>query len=595
MIKHIDINADEHVMLGNIKACLDYPLCGYHDNEAILIAGWVLPPELSDSKIQVVIRVENDHQTYDVKTNAVERPDVLKALRPNQSVLTTSTQLGFSVQIKFSKSSSATVIIIDDNKELPWCRINIFMSDALTSFVGKMTMLDYDRKTTIDIKSIASSVIVYHPHTINRSHNSVVHQHLNKICTAVQTDSIILSLYDSIDGHVECKNIGLNFEIIKSKTVNNSVFLFCRDNNGLYFIIHQHVTSIDGIYYPSKGVYYSLCHGSHNELERVIQLLLDDNFLEEHQAKSKAYLIGHGRPYHFMYDGMLGLETIYAFKNSLDEFTPFYTLISNAFIDAAKVYGLKNGANLVNNSEITELERSGTIFIKIGKHFNNAANEPEIRKTIGCLDERIRRHSHSINSNESAMLDNLKKHFPIIWLGVTGQKRSWLEQVEGCAGIINNLHSSFPGMAVIFDGWTSPLTPSAQDIIESEKDRCIVNEIKDLIPDTITTIDLIGVTIDKKIHIGSFVDCAIVNYSTGSMNVSRICGRPCITHMNNSFAPARHQHIHKNAHPIPDIYVTDVIEDGSRIDSTSYHINWEHIYDALVSHLGQQNIINNRW
>ena len=595
MIKHIDINTDEYVMLGDIKACLDYPLCGYHDNDTILIAGWVLPPELSHSKIQVIIRVENNHHTYDVKTNAVERPDVLKALRPNQSVLTTSTQLGFSAQVQFCKSSTATIIIIDNNKELPWCRINIFMSDDLTSFVGMVTMPDNDRKTTIDIKSIASSVIIYHPHTINRSHISVVHQHLKKICTSVQTDALILSLYNSTNGHVECKHTELNFDIFKSKTVNHSVFLFCRDDNGLYFIIHQHVTSIDGIYYPSKGVYYSFCHGSHNELERVIQLLLDNAFLEEHQAKSKAYLIGHGRPYHFMYDGMLGLETIYTFNNSLDEYTPFYTLISNAFIDAAKVYDLKSGVKLVNNSEITELEHSGTIFIKIGKHFNNSANEPEIREKIECLDERIRRYSHSINSNEDATLANLKKHFPIIWLGVTGQKRSWLEQVEGCAGIINKLHSSFPGMAVIFDGWTSPLTPSTQDIIESEKDRCIVNEIKELIPDTITTIDLIGVTIDKKVRIGTLVDCAVVNYATGSMNVSRICGRPCVTHMNNSFEPGLLGHIHHNAHHIENKYVTDVSDQISRVDSISYHINWHHIYDAMVSHMHKLCFIKERW
>ncbi|MGL6472916.1 hypothetical protein ACSZNS_17815 [Aeromonas caviae] len=150
-------------------------------------------------------------------------------------------------------------------------------------------------------------------------------------------------------------------------------------------------------------------------------------------------------------------------------------------------------------------------------------------------------------------------------------------------------------MAVVFDGWTSSLASLQRDKIESDNDRKITYEITQRIAHDIKVVDLVGATIDKKIYVGSFVDCAIVNYSTGSMNVSRICGRPCITHMNNSFAPARHQHIHKNAHPIPDEYVTDVIEDGSRIDSTSYHINWEHIYDALVSHLGQQNIINNRW
>ena len=101
-------------------------------------------------------------------------------------------------------------------------------------------------------------------------------------------------------------------------------------------------------------------------------------------------------------------------------------------------------------------------------------------------------------------------------------------------------------MAVVFDGWTSSLVTLQRDKVETANDRSIIDDIKNRIAPDIRTVDLVGATIDRKIHIGSVVDCAIVNYSTGSMNISRICGRPCITHMNNSFSPARNQHIHQN-------------------------------------------------
>ncbi|HGV3557182.1 TPA: hypothetical protein ACNGZM_004604, partial [Escherichia coli] len=147
----------------------------------------------------------------------------------------------------------------------------------------------------------------------------------------------------------------------------------------------------------------------------------------------------------------------------------------------------------------------------------------------------------------------------------------------------------------IFDGWTSSLVSISRDITETEIDHTIINEIKKCIPSDITIVDLVGATIDKKIHIGSIIDCAVVNYSTGSINVSRICGRPCVTHMNNSYKPARNQHIHKNAYHISDEHVNDVVDPNSGIDSTSYHIDWKNIYNALVFHLGKQNLIEQRW
>lgn len=596
MIRYVDVHTENCSNLGDLKGCLDYPACGYYNGNTILIAGWVLPADPLNNDIQVVVRVDDKQNPHDYQTNKIQRPDVFKAKLSDIEYPESVMQVGFSVRIPFSLSATASIIIIKDGHELTWYKINVVVDNQLTNFIKKLDLSNEKPTNNINIDSIVSNTKLIHSHNFEFYHPSIIHSHLKKIRKAVSNDEFIVSLYKSKTSQIDCVRSDLNFELCSSKSLNDHNFLFCCDESGIEFIVHQHVTSIDGVYYPSKGIYYSLCHGSQNRLAAIIEMLLsENNYFEPTKNELKAFLIGHGRPYHFMYDGMLGLETIHHHVKEIDADVRFYTLESNAFIDAPKVYNSKQEANFINNKVLTRLEQEGNVFIKIGALFGSGAKEPAIIDRFEQLDKKIISYVKDKHDENNFETLELKKHFPIIWLGVTGQKRAWLEQTEGYSNIINKLYESFPGMAVAFDGWTSSLVTIQRDKTEIENDRSIISEIKNRIASDITIVDLIGETIDKKIHIGSMIDCAVVNYSTGSMNISRICGRPCITHMNNSFSPARSQHIHKNAHHIADEYVTDVIDKDSRIDATSYHINWEDIYNAMILHLGQHNFIQKRW
>ena len=46
---------------------------------------------------------------------------------------------------------------------------------------------------------------------------------------------------------------------------------------------------------------------------------------------------------------------------------------------------------------------------------------------------------------------------PLVWVGITGQKRCWLEQISGTVHILNKLYEYYPNLGVIFDGWTPSL------------------------------------------------------------------------------------------------------------------------------------------
>ena len=593
MIRYVDIYAEENFKLVDVKSCLDYPACGYHESDEILIAGWVLPSNPLSNDLSVIVRVRNGESLHDYNAEKVIRPDVFKAKFPGSEFPLTAMQVGFSVRIPFTNSATASIIIVKDGEEFPWYKVNVVVNSTLSSFTRKMSYPLEPLVDPIDIQAVISNTKVYHPHVFNQYHQSVVHSHLRKLRSAVDNDEYIVSLYNSTDGNVHCLKSSLRFKICNTKPLNDHIFIFCRDEENIDFVIHQHVTSIDGVYYPKKGIYYSFCHGSQARIDSIIEILLKGRDLfNQREIKGKAFLIGHSRPYHFMYDGMLGLEIIHEHINKIDGKYQFYTLENNAFIDAIKVFNPSENVSFISGQKLLQLEQDGVLLIKIGALFGSGAADNTIVERIRSLDEKVRSY---VNNKHDDNYHELKKHFPIIWLGVTGQKRAWLEQVDGYASIINKLYESFPGMAVIFDGWTSSLVSLQRDKIETENDKEIISEIINRIPENIKFVDLAGATIDNKIHIGSTVDCAIVNYSTGSINISRICGRPCITHMNNSFSPARNQHIHQNAYHVADEYVTDVIDSDSRIDSTSYHIDWENIYDAMTLHLGQHNLIQKRW
>lgn len=124
-------------------------------------------------------------------------------------------------------------------------------------------------------------------------------------------------------------------------------------------------------------------------LSTILKFLLKNNtYFKDKHFRNKAFLIGHGRPYHFMYDGMLGFEIIYEHVKEIDNQTKFYTLENNAFINAPKIFNSNQTAEFITNKTLTQLEIEGTLFIKIGALFGNGAKDPVIMNRINNLDKK---------------------------------------------------------------------------------------------------------------------------------------------------------------------------------------------------------------
>ena len=63
----------------------------------------------------------------------------------------------------------------------------------------------------------------------------------------------------------------------------------------------------------------------------------------------------------------------------------------------------------------------------------------------------------------------------------------------------------------------------------------------------------------EKIRVGLSVDLFVSNYTTGSLNVARICQKPGVGHMSRAMSNSRDQHIHHHTIEIDPQFVNDQI------------------------------------
>ena len=121
---------------------------------------------------------------------------------------------------------------------------------------------------------------------------------------------------------------------------------------------------------------------------------------------------------------------------------------------------------------------------------------------------------------------------PLLWFGVSAQKRLWIEQVEGGAKIISELAKIYPNLGVVFDGWTCPDNPKDSDLTETIKDRALAEQITRLLPEKVMTFNVVGTTTIRKLAFANVIDAFIANSATGSIHVARFARKPGVGHMN---------------------------------------------------------------
>jgi len=355
------------------------------------------------------------------------------------------------------------------------------------------------------------------------------------------------------------------------------------------FFLMQGLTSADGIYFPSENILISFAVVNETHVQNLKKKLIRDFVKTISYAKAENSFFGiiasHSRPYHFYYDIWPVLVELSEKPNAVAKLPHIVMRLDHDFNNADLLF---DGSKCVvlDSASINALAlNEHKWFIHIGTRFSLRNRLFYDRVDQALVD-------NAVNSPSQTALEKislLQGCYPIVWIGIEGQKRCWLEQVEGYAYILSQLHKKHPQLGVVFDGWTLPITPSPASANEVEKDRQVVNKIAEKISTKIKFVSTVGDTSLTKLAVGNNVDFFISNFATGSMHVSRILGKPGFGHLSKRFSEvslrlAMHTHPNNNVYLLPQQYVTDEDRDIMH-DWISYSINKKDFYRFIESKL----------
>ena len=574
-------------------ACLDFPASEqvYVENgQPTLFAGWVLPTN-SDRNLGIIFRSDTDEFVIKLEQ---ERKDVLQKVGRVDNPTSAESMVGFAIPLQFLGKGS--IFIIFDGREYLWCSL-IASSDSVTSRfktecrkVALGETADFKSFKPVDDSvsiqsSVAMCVTALQVNKLNRLDQTAV-DHLSSFIERHSDHSLVTEIAALARDGLFPSPIGSeNAKILFSYVSDSTNILVCASKEVLFFV-NQAVTSVDSIYIPQYSLNIMLCHNNPAVCGAIIKnFLLNIRLVDlDRTRKFGGYLVGHPRPYHFMYDSMMAMQ--YAIENeAVDLADETYTLASGAFIDPSVVFGMKTPTRFLYPFDLNEHVLSNDIYVvKVGLFFSNGADDGFLIELAERLDSKVRVVAKKKDSDSpSSDLSKLSGHFPVIWVGVTGQKRRWIEQEEGTAALINRLHLAFPGIAVVFDGWTGSISRTREDEVETNADNAVVTKIRALLSPGVTVFSVVGEPILDKVSYGNKCDFFIANYATGSMNIARVCGKPGVAHISRSFTTAESQHIHPRSLKIPKESIVDFASDeNSRMDFVSYSFPWQVMFERLV-------------
>jgi hypothetical protein len=353
-------------------------------------------------------------------------------------------------------------------------------------------------------------------------------------------------------------------------------------------VVFQGVSCCDAVLIPGDRILLIVCHIDISMVQRCIASICrrSDPFSEYCKPrKFGGYLVGHSRPYHCLYDSMIGFQAVRS-AGLFDESDVFISRKGESFFEINSCLDLDHEYRLEDPEVINRhCDATKTYVLYLGFWVQDAVENSTNRLLAEHLDRQLvtaaRRHSEL---NRSRGLKKLIRSRPLIWVGITGQKRSWIDQIDGIANILNQLHKVYPSMGVVFDGWTSPLEPDLYHKTESRNDDQIIQSICAKL--TFKAKNRIGILSGRqlldKIRVGLEVDAFISNYTTGSMNIARICKRPGVGHMSLRMMDSRGPHIHHHTVEVDPQWITDELADDKPTGYISYSIPWQVIYNALI-------------
>lgn len=564
-------------------ASLDFPLATKSSSCEVFpvrVAGWFV----TDVQNVRLLLVQSTGEEFYISRAAIRR-DVLKKVCKILDPTDDEARVGFNCVLQ--QTSGFDLYLEIENQRYLWAEIEVAGSlvESIESIWSsyhnseEFIIPNELRAVAADARKILSSSLVIKHSTdsaLSSMLSSVQRESFNKFLLKVDSGEYLLEIASSLEsGTVSSPVSNSRAKICRSFLRGAVNYVQVRDGCNIFYFI-QHITSVDALYLPSLNLFVVIGAAGKDEFERLVDGVFD---LISRQVKEDAkfggYHIGFPRPYHLMYDLLPAFDFCYRL-GLIGAETKTYAPPTGCFVDVGEIYSLREKTSIIDWPGLNEkLYAQGSYLLKLGIYFNRGARKPGLVSMIVNLDERLLSHaSEKYKLLPPAGIERLGGCSPLLWIGVTGQKRSWLEQIDGYVDIINSLAIKHNDIGIVFDGWTSSLESSVLDQQESDADESIVSAIRNRIDSRVPSISLVGKSLLEKVYVASRINLFIANGLTGSLYVSRVCRKPGVVHMSaDTYDAVQLQYVHFNTWFVDRGSVVDVPhEEHNRCDYTSYSI-----------------------
>lgn len=302
--------------------------------------------------------------------------------------------------------------------------------------------------------------------------------------------------------------------------------------------------------YILNGEYYSLSELA--AAETLSSKVIKEKRLEEFSKKPgsgfiSGIILSQYNPFHFIYDQLV---TCFQIKKTMPNiFDSVYTDETCFFSSVTNGLALEDGATYI------------LPCYKPHNYYSKAAEDM---------------HEYFMtNTGEVSYSSDLT-----LWFGIQGQKRSWLQQVEGCVKIIESLFASYNTITLLIDGWTS----FSNNPVINEDDQKIYQEITRRLDNRVNIINLIGSDYISKLEHVKKIDYFIANSGSGAIIPMMFANKKGVLHSNgdlHTFKKAYTKNVRSdNIKVTPKDKVHS--EAGDIAMYNSYSIHWTVIYNLLL-------------
>jgi len=286
-------------------------------------------------------------------------------------------------------------------------------------------------------------------------------------------------------------------------------------------------------------------------------------------------------PYHFFYDCLPALHVANGLGR-LGEVTTYHVLSRGCYLPLNQIHATQG---VLQDTPAREMARisgalSAQVFILAGVSYR-ALGEGALDAMDAHIVEAARPAGET--PRVRGELKDLAEHFPILWVGISAQKRAWVNQEAALVRTLAELRAVYPRMAVVFDGMTSNIFDTGGEQAQFDADRAIVARIAAQLPLPLRVVDLVGCGSAEKLRVAREADFFIANYSTGSMYPARFHHVPGVAHLSNALMNVvRDIHVHHDTLVVPPELVEDIPDPACpRLDFVSYSID-EAVFSGLV-------------